>query len=277
MKKTILLSAIVALLFSGCDIIEFPYIEKPENGNDTTKIYRKVLLEDYSGHRCNNCPTAAVEAKTIADTYGDRVVVMTVHATFLATPFPGTYTYDFRTPEGTDYAAAFGISSVPNGMVNRKKFSGNFALNYSSWAGEVSQLVSEEASVGIELASNYNSTTRNLQVDVSTEFLKTLSGDYKVVVLLLESKIIKPQLNNNIAIGPVPDIMNYEHNHVLRTSMNGTWGETIVLNGDDSKTYNLTLNTEWVPSEMTILAYVYRDDDADGTRYEVIQVEEKEL
>jgi hypothetical protein len=277
MRTTLFISMIAALLLTSCDIIEFPYIEKPETGNDTTKVYRKILLEDYSGHRCNNCPTAALEAKTIHDTYGDRVIVMTVHASFLAVPFPGTYSYDFRTPEGTDYAATFGISSVPNGMVNRKEFSGNFALNYSSWAGEVSQLVDEEASIGIEIETNYTSSTRNLQVEVNTEFLESLSGDYKVVVLLLESGIIKPQLNNNPALGLVPDIMDYEHNHVLRTSMNGTWGEAISLNGNDSKTYNLVLNSEWDASKMAVLAYVYRDDDSDGNRYEVMQVEEKEL
>lgn len=50
-------------------MIDYPYNFSDPSSNWTTNLNtnRNVLLEDYTGHYCTGCPTAAAEAKLIED------------------------------------------------------------------------------------------------------------------------------------------------------------------------------------------------------------------
>ena len=64
-------------------------------------MIRKVLLEDYTGFKCVNCPAAAHEAHLLQEFYGDQMVVMGVHAGYYAEPDgSGNYTTDLTTTTG---------------------------------------------------------------------------------------------------------------------------------------------------------------------------------
>ncbi|HMW98462.1 MAG TPA: Omp28-related outer membrane protein, partial [Flavobacteriales bacterium] len=76
-----------------------------------------------------------------------------------------------------------------------------------------------------------------------------------------------------------PDIPNYEHNHVLRSALNGTWGQNLDLTGlTTGDSLMVDLNDLAVPSNVLdinncyVLAYVYRTDT-----YEVLQVIQEPL
>ena len=76
MKRTLLLVSIVALMFQGCDKIDAPYLEKPviNDTTDTNTYVQKVLIEDFTGHRCGNCPRAHEALKALEDLYGSKIV-----------------------------------------------------------------------------------------------------------------------------------------------------------------------------------------------------------
>ncbi len=61
MKKIFyIISIIILYIFVSCDKVEPPYIENPviidTNNNEGTK---RVLIEEFTGHLCPNCPEAA--------------------------------------------------------------------------------------------------------------------------------------------------------------------------------------------------------------------------
>src|SRR5687768_4725486 len=92
--KLILCLIVYSIYLSSCDKVKDPYSTTLDGGGDTTATVvkvRKVLLEEYTGHRCGNCPPAAVTAQTLKSTYGERLVVMTVHAGFFAEPKASPY------------------------------------------------------------------------------------------------------------------------------------------------------------------------------------------
>jgi len=64
MKKYLaILSSI--LIITSCDIVEGPYLtDETINPIDTTTntYVKKVLVEDFTGHKCPNCPDAARES-----------------------------------------------------------------------------------------------------------------------------------------------------------------------------------------------------------------------
>jgi len=78
--------------------------------------------------------------------------------------------------------------------------------------------------------------------------------------------------------GNNPDyIENYEHNHVLRASINGDWGEnlnTVAFNQNQiiNKQFNYTLNSNWQTENLSLIIIVY-----DSVSKEILQVEKKDL
>ena len=54
----------------------------------------------------------------------------------------------------------------------------------------------------------------------------------------------------------------YVHNHVLRTAVNGTWGEAIHLAAGEQKTQQLTqaISSDWNAEKLSIVAFVYNDN-----------------
>jgi hypothetical protein len=287
MNKLIHKLMIAALLLSSsiymasCDYIDEPFIDKSGNIDTLVKV-RKVLLEDFTGHCCVNCPQAHEIVKQLESLYGEKLITIGVHAGVFAFPLAAPWDYDFRTTVGNTLETSFGISSYPSGLVNRKKVSGSIIQDKDNWGTVLAGIINEPADAFITLTNTYNSASRTLEVKVETEILTTLSGVYRLCVFLTEDNIVKPQKNNDASLGSVPDIMNYNHTHVLRGAINSTWGDTLAVDpatGQQiTRTFTgFTLDAGWKESDCKVIAFIYRDDDADGTRYEVVQAEKKKV
>jgi hypothetical protein len=85
--RTVLLPLVAVLLATGCDVISPPYTEEsPADTGTAGAFVQKVLLEDYTGFRCGNCPEAHERAQELQARYPGRVILMSVHAGFFARP-----------------------------------------------------------------------------------------------------------------------------------------------------------------------------------------------
>jgi len=305
--KYIIATLFGILLFNitSCDIIEGPYlIDNNTNTVDTNTFVKKVLIEDFTGHRCPNCPAAAEELASLQDFYGDRVIGIAIHPSSQAfsTPSPLTassYTYDFRTQFGDDIDNIFEITTVglPRGMVNRTGFDTQHQLGKDEWSSIVQMELEKAPIFGITLSSNVSNG--NGTISITAEALTNINldkkekiEDYNIVICLTEKNIVQWQKDNTAG-----DIEDYEHNHVLRTMINTTFGESIgnsFVDGDiwekdysidittlENTNENYSLNTlfmgngnckEWNEDNMEIVVYIYNTSN-----YEIIQVEEKQL
>ncbi|MBK8845717.1 MAG: Omp28 family outer membrane lipoprotein [Bacteroidetes bacterium] len=262
---------VLAIALSGCDKIDQPFTETPTGGggpNPQTYI-RKVLIEDFTGAACKNCPDAANTAKNIQkNLYPGKVVVMAIHSGFFAVP-GGPFPYDFRTPEGEQLATDFGVQAYPNGMVNRSTFGlATSVVGHGEWASRTDSLLKLPAVATINIANAYNDVTRVISTTITTKALTALTGTFKLATFYLEDSLIKPQLNGSV-LDP-----NYVHMHALRGAFAGTYGETVFNNAaaNDSiiKPYSLTIKADAVSKNCIVVAYLY-----DDTTKEIVQVEEK--
>ena len=96
MKKINLIVTLAILLcaFVSCDKIEGPYITPDESVEtnvefpdiDPNNVFRKVLIEEYTGHRCTNCPDGHRELASLHERYGDTLVAIGIHAGTFALP-----------------------------------------------------------------------------------------------------------------------------------------------------------------------------------------------
>lgn len=275
--KTIyyLFAAVILLGASACDQITGTYLETPViNPEDTAKVWRKVFLEDFTGYTCGNCPAAHEVAKQLTDTYKDRVIVLGLHTGSFAEPNISHY-YDFRTAEGNTYDAFFGNSQAghPNGLINRMKFNNSYITRHNKWASLVSGLINQEADVSLKLEASFDESSRKISVGGNMKFLKNVSSNHYICVLISEDSITQYQKDYRKT---PQDILDYNHMHVLRGGITSAWGDRISNEVILAKTkfdikydYTIPNDKDWKPKNLHIIAYIYAKDKD----YEVIQVE----
>ena len=97
----------IILAFNSCETIDEPYlIDDGIVPVDTTSSYvKKILIEDFTAHKCKYCPDAAREIEGLYEIYKDQIIGMAIHPNNeLAYPnSAGTaFTYDFRTEAGSN-------------------------------------------------------------------------------------------------------------------------------------------------------------------------------
>jgi len=276
MKKIFKILALLflsALIIPSCDIVKEPYLVpvKGGNGGNTGDNIRKVLLEDYTGQKCPNCPAAAEVAHSLKTIYGDQLVILTVHAGFYATPdASGEFTADFRTPEGTELNTFFEFPAYPMGMIDRTDYSGSRILLKDSWEAAVEIQAALDPQASITITNTYSAGTRQLDCKLESEFLLAMEGTFNICAFITESDIISPQQTAQ-AID-----MTYVHNHVLRGSMNGTWGDMVGEDGQAvigttlTNNYSYIIPEGWNTANCTVVAFIYNT-----ATNEVVQAEEK--
>lgn len=277
-------SAFVLSLTTGCDYVNNPTNVAPQGGgtgtNTVVAVPRKVLVEDYTGHTCGNCPKAATAAQNLENQYQSNVIVLAVHAGFFAQPetSPSPYTDNFKSQAGDDWDTFFGNGAAgnPNGMINRKDYPAlNHIKSYSSWSSETAPFINQPADAKLTLLPTYNASAKTLDLSVKTKFMNALSNNYKLSVVLMEDSITGAQKDYSQNPDEVP---NYIFRHMLRGSVNGSWGEalnTAPVTAADSvvKTYSsFAINPAYNDNRLYVIAFVYN-----AATYEVIQVEEVKI
>ena len=285
LKLHLILSFLIAFAFSSCDVIEEPFMNIQEVVSDSCEAFiftpvenpiKKVLLEDYTGHQCGNCPRAAEKAHELQEIYGEQLVVMSVHAGFFSTT-SNSYPTNFQTEAGNEWDVNFGNSAAgnPNGHIDRVNYPNNHIYQYSQWGQIISEQLLNTPKASIQIHSEYNEHANLICVDTQSEILASIDHNLSLTVVLLESGIISKQTDYSAL--PNQYVEDYEHNHVLRTSLNGPWGENLgkesfEANEVFSNRYSITPDSIWDLNNMSIVAFLSNPET-----YEVVQVEEIHL
>jgi len=283
-----------ATIVAGCDKIEGPVHEQNAGTIDTSCTFaddpsparKKVLLEDYTGFTCGNCPPAGIYLNdTLRPQYGDSLVVVSVHANFFAIPCgqsggacpagrpAGSFETDFRCPVSEDWYTAFTIPTNPLGLVDRVGYPApSMYLQKSQWAAKVNAEFARAPEARLRIENTYEPASRKLRTCIESKILNSVTDTFRLQVVLTEDSVTDWQLWYNHT--PSEFVGDYVHRHVLRTSVNGSFGTVIasgtITGGTTVVTgYSLTLDPAWVDSRCHIVAFLYKDSN-----FRVLQVEE---
>ena len=275
MKNIIIALVISAGFMIACDRIEGPYIIPSEVEEvtvefpplDPSSVFRKLLIEEYTGHYCPNCPDGHEELDRLHGIFQDTLVIVGIHAGALAAPqvTDANFAYDFRTDVGNELRSFFNIDGIPVAIINRKKD----IISPARWQ---SKLAAEDRTpkAAIQLVNQYANNT--LKVNAKVTMLQDYSQPLRLSFLLIEDNIIKPQLKHS------ETILDYTHMHVLRAGLNGTFGDMLtgdgILQKDSAYTYGRSITFaghDWNPDNCSVVAILYYKDKLKG---EVLQVEQ---
>lgn len=245
MKKTCIYIALCALL-AACDNMERSerlIYEKPAPAR------RAVLLEDFTGQRCVNCPKATEVIELLEQEYGDSVLIAVgIHGGPLG--FMGNATtVGLATDVGTEYYEHWNLEYQPVGLVDRGQ-----PVSYPEWAAAVKQELDKPAPLTLSVEAGINGEGA---VSISVRATGTdgiTTG--KLQVWLLEDGITALQLMPDGSVN-----RDYVHHHVLRTPVNGTWGEDITIReGEETtRTFSQAISSDWKKENLSVVAFVWND------------------
>lgn len=263
----ILITGIVAL--SGCDIVENPVPSGQQNGGSGGTVKRRALLEEFTGHHCNNCPAAHAVAAQLDNLYGEKLILVSLHAaanfnsSFIAPQSnpDGSYATDFRTPEGQAYATNYSVTFLPSGMVNRTPFDNSTVLSSANWGSSVDAIVNEDAKADVWISDLvHNASANTVSATVKVAVLADITGETKLTAYLLEDHVIDWQYNS---LASPPDVPQYDHRHVFRKTLDGAWGRVAIsvsASAGDTLEFDyadVPMDPAWNPANCELVAYLY--------------------
>ena len=255
---------LLAGLAAGCDNVSeddrYIKVEKPVLDNP-----RNLLIMEFTGNSCLNCPTGAAVVEEIKeDEAPGRVISVGLHpfGSHFTDPVASIHTpsrrQDLRSQAATALFDYYQPSGFPAAVFNGLKSS--MSGSTADWIQRASEALNAMTYVSLSATCAFDPESRNLTVDYDVEFLDIVRKKLNVTVWLVENKIMGTQTMPNGR----PNL-NYEHNHVLRASLNGDWGEPIgeaFKEGDVvSGSASMPLNEEWVAENCDAVVYVYSDDN----------------
>ena len=280
-------------LLDGLGIVDYKNTMWP-NFEQNTNSNRNVLVEDYTGHKCINCPDAAIALKDIENNNPNRVYGVGIHIgpdgnkSFQATS-GSLFAKDYTTEEGIEISNTItdgGFIGNPSGTVSRKSFGGQIFQNYSSWASYTSTILSEnDLKVNLQSAVNYFENTRGIILHTEIDILSNVEEDLAQVVYVVQDSTISPQSVPSSWNLPNNTDLNYIHKDVHIGCIDGrgmgrqiTEGNKVdkdgnVLNGNKYYlNYSYRLPEQYNPENIHLLIYVYSK-----STYEIYQVIKQEI
>ncbi len=204
---------------------QLPVSQTPENKN--------VVLEEFTGIHCPNCPDGHRRAQLIQNAHPDDVVLINIHTGSYAVPATGEP--DFRTLFGLSLENQSELAGYPAGTVNRHVFgysqSGSStatALGRDQWTNATNTLLSQNSYCNIALEADIDVNTRVMTVNVEVYYTADapVSSNF-INVALLQDNIEGPQSGSSYNPDQVLPNGNYNHMHMLRHLITGQWGDQV--------------------------------------------------
>lgn len=208
---------------------------------------KKVMLEEFTTTLCGMCPPRSYAINEWQQNHPNSSILLTIHEGFGRDSMSNTLTSEyynaFKPPSGLGFAPAI--------MIDRGYYPymyPNEACPYITTNGFDSialRVSNNTAAVSVSFQGTYNSSTRNLNITVLTEFFQNVpSADYRITLLLVEDSVVGSgsgwdQKCYDAAFANLhypgqynattQYISNYPHRKVLRSALLGTWGSSGII------------------------------------------------
>ena len=228
-------------------------------------VRRAVLIEEFTGQRCVNCPTAALEIEKLQQQYGEsNVIAVAIHSGPLAI-FPANGVEGLRTSQGDEYYDYFGVEMEPSAVINRR----GAVVRHDAWGASVYDKLQEEAPVHLSLSCQLQDGTK---AQTMVEALVTEDIKGQLQLWLTEDSITAPQMMPDGTVNG-----QYVHRQVLRSAVNGSWGSDIDWRAGDTlrQTFSFAIDGKWNARRMYVVAFIYTADGVQQVCREKIEMKKR--
>lgn len=239
------------------------------NDGDFVTFKSHVVVEDYTGTWCGNCPRVVFRLGQIedileanAENSADQLIKVAIHRGNLTNPSAANYDpFNF---DSSGYEAAFFPGGYPKAAINR-------TINWPNPQSNLNLVINELQDIkraGLALETNLVGSNLNVKVK---SFLIDAIPDAKLVVYVLENGLIHDQVNYS-SLFPIPGsnppaalspLVNFVHDHTLRLCNTADMlGDAIngAANSESLKQYNFSIPNNYVSANIEVVAFITRAD-----------------
>lgn len=228
---------------------------------------RTVLLEDFTGQNCVNCPEAHKVIEQLEEQYGDNLIAVSIHCGDFGISVQRT-NFDrgrigLMTEEGNAIMEAYGIQTFPMGVVDNGS-----PLTNDLWAGAIRNTIQIPTDINLSARAEYVPDPSDQEdefhgmINISAEVLSGTARNANLQFWIIESGIVAEQRTMTTTI---PE---YVHNNVFRAQVfDGINGMNINLTDGFKSAYEGSIQVRWTNKEhwnirnLAVVAFV---SDANG-------------
>ena len=238
---------------------------------------KNVLIEEFTGVKCPNCPDGHNIVATIQNANPSRVIAIGYYPFGQAQtePLKDLTKADFRIADATELSTLLGgIQFLPIAAVDRKMFGGAILTARTLWSSNVQARLAVATPINMQLSVSYDDATREAIIKTTLKYTSALSTKHNISLAIYENNLVDAQEY------PTYIDSSYTFKHVLRDVITPVGGASVLDSLTTKaaglvfeKTILYTLPAKWNPSNCKIVAFVH---DAAATK-EVYQVIEKSV
>lgn len=236
---------------------------------DTTGYVKRVLVEDFTGQRCVNCPDAAQMLSGLKEeTYGDRMILVAMHAGGLSLGTP------LHNDVAQTYMTALGMGAN-NPAISIDRVYNDDGV-YSNWPNAIASRAAASTPCEVKPFVSMGND-RSVSVLAQVSFSSAVSDSIGVQHWLVEDSIVGFQITHE------GSNMEYVHNHVFRDCLyDDIWGMPLpTTDGGDylagqsymsPATDGYIIPDDWDIDNLSIVSFVFRySTDESNPIAEVLQ------
>lgn len=242
-KKIFRVLPLAGIIFAACNDIDSDerLIPLPPVESD-----RVILLEDYTGQRCTNCPDAHQIIEQLQAQYPGQVVAVSIHAGSFAVPVTNPTYLGLKQPFGDEMGSFRNIEEYPSGIID-----GNGPMLHTAWAAAVYNALQVPSLCQISVDGlTFDAASRTLSGFIN--ILPGTSTTANLGIWLLEDGIVARQTEHGTVV------REYVHNHVMRTYISTTvWGDPVTLLREEETEipFSVAVASEWDETQLSIVAF----------------------
>lgn len=274
---------LILFILSACSEVG-PNIQPPGNNAlaDTTYIdpnpgtpqQKVVLIEEFTGVQCSNCPLGHAIVKQIVNDNPGRVIGVSMHSTsILSDPLPSS-TQDLRSEEAEVVGDDLVVDSKPLAAVDRTQNGGFYVSPRFAWGGYVNTQLAQSTPVNVVVETDYDNGSREATITVTVQYTAPVNIKNKLSVYILEDSIETTQLQPDNS-----EIEDYLHKDVLRDILTAPLGDILNVEGDlyatgrtFKRVYRRVLEPQWESEHILVVAFVHAFENGNKQVYQAAEV-----
>lgn len=255
MTGAVALMAAAAL--SSCDNVaeDDRFIKLPPIEAD-----RAVLIEDFTGQNCLNCPNAHEVIEDLQKQYGeDKVIAVSIHGGGMA--ISDVRPFGLMTKEGDEICNYYAIGRFPMGVIDGV----TPPIDEKGWASAVYNDLQKPSEVQLEASAELSTVEEEVDgkpvkkqiISCTADITSSEEGMGKIQFWVVESGIVAQQ--------KMPDSStneNYVHNNVFRAQVFPMRGNPVAFSRDGATAEGtVDVRERWNLQNVEIVAFVSDNDN----------------
>jgi hypothetical protein len=240
---------------------------------------RQVLVEEFTGVKCPNCPEGHAVLRSLLTSFPNGVNIVSYQAYNSAQtePIKDETRSDNRTQAATEISTIVfgGIPSLPTAGIDRESVGGSLLNSRSLWPSITENRTKLAPPVNLTISTAYNAATRQVTATVRMAYTQAVTQPHRLSLAITEGAIVDAQ--------EYPDSvqLDYEHEHVFRQFVTANTGDDVLKDMATKEAgrvierqFKFVLNEAYKPENCYLLGFVHY---AAGNEKSVLQSAQKKI